>query len=133
MTSFNKYFNPILLANVFIALTQDEDDKNLYQRSTMSVNQISCLLEFCLTTTYFTFQRKIFEQVKGAAMGSPISPIVANLFTEDLETKALTTAPTPPTLWKRIVDDTSIIIQRSQKDSFLQHLNTINDNIHFTC
>ena len=54
-----------------------EDDKNLYQRTTMTMNQISCLLEFCLTTTYFTFQGKIFEQVKAAAMGSPISPIVA--------------------------------------------------------
>ena len=41
-----------------------EEDKNLHQRTTMTVNQISCLLEFCLTTTYFTFQGKMFEQVK---------------------------------------------------------------------
>ena len=33
----------------------------------------------------------------------------------------------------RFVDDTFIIIQRSQKDNFLQHLNAIDDNIHFTC
>ena len=75
----------------------------------------------------------MFEQVKGAAIGSPISPIVANLFMEDLETKALATAPSPPTIWKRFMDDTFIIIQRSQKDNFLQHLNAIDDNIHFTC
>ena len=31
------------------------------------------------------------------------------------------------------MDDTFIIIQRSQKDNFLQHLNAIGDNIHFTC
>ena len=31
------------------------------------------------------------------------------------------------------MDDTFIIIQRSYKVSFLQHLNTIDDNIHFTC
>ena len=112
-----------------------EDDKNLHQRTNMSVNHISCLLEFCLKTTYFTFQGKFFEQVKGAAMGSPISPIVANLFMKDLEVKALSTAPTPPTLWKRFVDDTFIIIQRTHKETFLQHLNSIDDNIHihFTC
>ena len=31
------------------------------------------------------------------------------------------------------MDDTFIIIQRSYNDGFLQHLNTIDDNIHFTC
>ena len=73
-----------------------EEDRTLHQRTSMTVDQIICLLRFCLTTTYFTFQGKIFEQVKGAAMGSPISPIVANLFMEDLETKALATSTAPP-------------------------------------
>ena len=109
-----------------------EDDKSLHQRTNMTVNQISCL-EFCLKTTYFIFQGKIFEQVKGAAVGSPISPMVANLFMEDLEIKALSIAPRPPTLWKRFVDGTFIIIQRRYKESFLQHLNSIDDNIHFNC
>ena len=99
-----------------------EDDKNLHLRTKMTVNQISCLLDFCLKTTYFTFQGKFFEHVKGAAMGSPISPIVANMFMEDLEIKALSTAPTPPTLWKRFVDDTFIIIQRSHKETFCNTL-----------
>ena len=31
-------------------------------------------MEFCLTNTYFLFQGKYYEQVQGAAMGSPISP-----------------------------------------------------------
>ena len=77
-----------------------EEDKNLHQRTTMTVKQISYLLEFCLRTTYFTFQGKMYEQIKGAAMGSPISPLVANLFMEDLETRALATAPSPYTLEK---------------------------------
>ena len=42
-------------------------------------------LEFCLRNTYFSFQDQFYEQVEGAAMGSPVSPIVANLYMEYLE------------------------------------------------
>ena len=51
------------------------------------------LLEFCHKNTYFPFQGQFYEQVEGAAMGSPVSPIVANLYMEYLEQKALSTAP----------------------------------------
>ena len=60
-----------------------DEDKELQQRTTLSVNNITCLLEFCLKNTYFTFQGKHYEQLEGAAMGSPISPIVANLYMEN--------------------------------------------------
>ena len=66
-------------------------------------------------------------------MGSPISPIVANLFMEDLEIRAVATTPCPPTLWKRYVDDTFTIIKRSHRDAFLEHTNSIDQNIQFTC
>ena len=62
----------------------------------MTVNNITCLLEFCLNSTYFTFQEKFYEQVEGAAMGSPISPIVANLYMEDFEMRAINTSPQSP-------------------------------------
>ena len=65
-------------------------------------------------------------------MGSPISPIVANLFMEDLEVQAIMTSPSPPVLWKRYVDDTFTIIHKQDKDAFLEHLNNIHPNIKFT-
>ena len=51
-----------------------EEDQSLQQRTTMSVNNITYLLEFCLKSTYFTYQGQHFEQLEGAAMGSPIQP-----------------------------------------------------------
>ena len=75
----------------------------------------------------------MFEQVKEAAMGSPISPIVANLFYGRFRNQGPGhSTSTTYTLGKGFVDDTFIIIQKPQ-DNFLQHLNTIDDNIKFTC
>ena len=62
----------------------------------MSIPQIVTLLEFCLKNTYILFQGKYFEGVHGVAMGSPISPLIANLFTEEFNIKALSTFPRPP-------------------------------------
>ena len=44
----------------------------------------------------FHFPRKVFEQQEGAAMGSPISLLVANLCMEEFETKAINSAPQAP-------------------------------------
>ena len=73
-----------------------EEDQELQQRTSLSVNNITSLLEFCLKSTYFTFQGRYFEQQEGAAMGSPISPIVANLYMEVVEIKAINSSPQPP-------------------------------------
>ena len=53
------------------------------------------LMGFCLHNTYFSFQNKFYKQVEGAAMGSPISPIVANLYMENFEGRALWSDATP--------------------------------------
>ena len=66
-------------------------------------------------------------------MGSPISPIVANLYMENFEEKAISTAPHPPYLWKRFVDDIFTIIESSQRRAFLDHINSIDKHIQFIC
>ena len=70
-------------------------DPTLKDRTVIGIDDIILLLEFCLKNTYFSFQGQFFEQVEGVAMGSPVSPIVANLYMEYLEQKALSTAPHP--------------------------------------
>ena len=75
---------------------QLEKDHTLKERTVMEVSDIILLLEFCLKNTYFSFQDQFYEQIEGAAMCSPVSPIVANLYMEYLEQKALSTAPHTP-------------------------------------
>ena len=49
----------------------------------------SSVLFVLFETTYFQFQGRFYEQLHGAAMGSPISPIVANLYMKDLRPRPL--------------------------------------------
>ena len=88
-----------------------EKDHSLKERTVMEVSDIILLLEFCLKNTYFFFQDQFYEQVEGAAMGSPVSPIVANLYMKYLEQKALSTAPTTlgsgAVLWMTALSSTS--------------------------
>ena len=51
---------------------------------------------------------------------------------EIFEKKAISTSPNPPSLWRRFVDDTSVIIKKTQKDSFISHINSIDEKIQFT-
>ena len=75
-----------------------EKDPTLKERTVLPVEDITLLLEFCLKNMYFSFQDQFYEQVKGVAMGSPVSLIVANQYMEYFEQKALSTAPNPQAL-----------------------------------
>ena len=67
-------------------------------------------------------------------MGSPLSPIIANMFMEHFETRALESAPLKPKLWLRYVDDTFIIWphDRQHLGNFFNHLNNQHRDIKFT-
>ena len=85
------------------------DLQRLYVFWTAGFTTAICqLTELCLRTTYFEFQ-EFYEEVDGAAMGSPPSQVIANIFMEGFEQEALNTAADQPSLWVRFVDDTFVI------------------------
>ncbi len=67
-----------------------------------------------------------------AAMGSPVSPIVANIFMQWFEETALDTFPYEITLWKRYVDDTIVVLMDELLEDFTAHINAIHPAIRFT-
>jgi len=46
-------------------------------------------LKLILESTYFKFNNIIYKQKFGTPMGSPLSPIIAEIVLQDLEVKAL--------------------------------------------
>ena len=59
-----------------------EEDQILSDRTPIAPDDIIRLLSLCLKCAYFLFQGKYYLQIHGAAMGSPVSPIVCNLYME---------------------------------------------------
>ena len=60
----------------------------------------------------------------------PVRPIVANLYMEYFEQKALSTAT--PRFWHRFVDDTFVTQEEIHKQDFLQHINSVDPAIKCT-
>jgi hypothetical protein len=55
------------------------------ERSRLQVEDAMELLDVCLTTTYFQFEDKFYQQKEGMAMGNSLPPVVSNIFMEHFE------------------------------------------------
>ena len=66
-------------------------------------------------------------------MGSPLGPVVANIFMCDFEEKWLLNAKVSPLIWNRYVDDTfTMFHNKDSANEFLHYFNSCHSNIKFT-
>ena len=65
-----------------------QQDQDLAERTNMSISNIMRLLEFVLNHNYFKYDNTHYKQIFGCAMGSPISPVIADLVMEEIEETA---------------------------------------------
>ena len=69
--------------------------------------QFADLFNYILRSTYFQHDGAIYEQQNGAAMGRPVSAVIADLYIEDFKQQVLAATPTAPKIWKRYVFSTA--------------------------
>ena len=99
-----------------------------------SYDGMTPLESFCSGMEIFLKYRSIPGQNDSHDYHSPLSPIIANLFMEDLEEQAMHSAPLRPSLLLRYVDDTFVIWPHGEQNlqSFHTLLNQMSANIEFT-
>ena len=91
------------------------------------------MLTFCVETTYFGVGSDIYRQEEGLAMGSPLSPVLANIYMEYFEEMTLRSTSLKPSLWLRYVDDTFILWSHQEDvQILLDDVNSIRRSIQFT-
>lgn len=100
----------------------------------MEIDDILSLTKLCVDSPFFVYDGVFYEQTEGLPMGSPLSPLLADLFLDSLETKALDTFDKKPRIWIRYVDDIFLIWQHGEESlkAFHMYLNNIHPNIKFT-
>ena len=68
------------------------------------------LLYLCTKEVHFMFNDEIYIQSDGVAMGSPLGPLLANVFMTSLEEEVIPKLTPYLCNWKRYVDDTHMIL-----------------------
>lgn len=90
-------------------------------------------LLYFATSGEFLYKDRLFKQIDGVSMGSPLGPTFANLFLAHLE-KNWQNTPNSPVSYCRYVDDICCVFDNSVQDhvSFLRFLNEQHPNLRFT-
>ncbi|KAI5718459.1 hypothetical protein M8J77_021478 [Diaphorina citri] len=93
-------------------------------------------LELVTKSNYFQFNGCTYQQLEGCSMGSPLSPLLAEIYMSDFENE-LFNSNSPfladILIYKRYVDDIFILWTntKSKAQDLLNHLNQLRENIKF--
>ena len=88
-----------------------------------------------LQNNFFNFERKIYKQIDGVAMGSPLGPTLANAFLCFHEQIWLNDCPDEfkPAFYRRYVDDIFVLFRSPDHlEKFKNYLNSKHRKIRFT-
>ena len=99
--------------------------RSLQKNSSSFQNSLSSIASSATT-------KKFYKQLQGATMGSPVSPVITNIYMEYFESLAI---PTSLTLIKwsiRYVDDVYSATRKDQVNKLQEHLCSIDPHIKFT-
>ncbi|CAF1520615.1 unnamed protein product, partial [Didymodactylos carnosus] len=98
-------------------------------------NDFGYLLRTATSDTHFTFDGKMYIQHNGVSMGSPLAPVIADIFMAHLENTLYNRLEKAGVKkWLRYVDDTFVLLAPDASvEDIVEILNTFHRSIRFTC
>jgi hypothetical protein len=87
--------------------------------------------KMCMQDNYFQFNGRFYRQTFGTSMENALSPLVANIFRADFDSK-LSKLKIFPKIWIRYVDDIFCVIKKDTIDRLLAIINRRHNTIKFT-
>ena len=107
---------------------------NLNPNLNITKKELKQLFRFATSQTHFIFNGKFYNQIDGVAMGSPLAPVLANIFVGFYEPKWLNEYNLIKSkFYLRYVDDIVAAFYKEQDSlNFLNILNRTHPNIKFT-
>jgi len=123
-------FTNVPIENVYEAIS---NRWSLIERHTaIPKKEFIIALKLILESTFFSFDKIIYKQIFGTPMGSPLSPIIADLVLQDLEMNAIRKLPLHLPLYYRYVDDILLAAPIDRLDSILEVFNSYHERLQFT-
>jgi len=96
------------------------------------LNEFLTAINMIVDSTYFTFNKNYYKQIFGTPVGSPLSPILADIVLEDVEEAALDRLPVDLPFYFRYIDDILLAAPRNSLDLILETFNSFHTRLKFT-
>ena len=90
------------------------------------------LPEFSITNCIFCFNKKFYKQLQGAAVRSPVTSTIANIYFKHFESLPIPKSPTLIKWWFRFVDYVHNATRKDQVNKLQEHLSSVDPHFKFT-